>query len=98
MRSLLAQSDVVLNCSISEGGMPNSVVEALAAGRPVLASDIEGNRSLVVDGVTGLLFRDVTELEAKAERLAADRSLRERLGPARRQLVERRHTPRPEIA
>ena len=97
MKSLIGQSDVVLNCSISEGGMPNSVLEALAAGRPVLASDIEGNRSLVEDGVTGFLFRDVTELEANAERLAADRSLRERLGLAGRQLVERRYPPRREI-
>src|SRR2546429_289674 len=78
MRSLLAQSDVVLNCSISEGGMSNSVLEALAAGRPLLASDIDGNRSLVEDGVTGFLFRDTTELEAKAEQLAADRALLER--------------------
>ncbi|OLC65432.1 MAG: hypothetical protein AUG14_03235 [Candidatus Rokubacteria bacterium 13_1_20CM_2_68_19] len=97
MRSLLAQSDVVLNCSISEGGMSNSVLEALAAGRPVLASDIDGNRSLVEDGVTGFLFRDTTELEAKAEQLAADRALRERLGLAGRDLVERRYPPRREV-
>src|SRR5439155_19531757 len=97
LKLLIGQSDVVLNCSISEGGMPNSVLEALATGRPVLASDIEGNRSLVEDGVTGFLFRDVTELEANAERLAADRSLRERLGLAGRQLVERRYPPRREI-
>ena len=50
MASLLSQSDVVLNCSVSEGGMANSVLEALMAGRAVLASDIEGNRSLVDDG------------------------------------------------
>src|SRR5262249_28049667 len=61
MKSLISQSDVVLNCSLSEGGMPNSVLEALASGRPVLASDIDGNRSLVADGVTGFLFRDVAE-------------------------------------
>ncbi len=97
MRSLLDQADVVLNCSISEGGMPNSVVEALAAGRAVLASDIDGNRSLVEDGVTGFLFRDGAELEANAERLAADRALRQRLGAAGRQLVERRYPPHREI-
>jgi glycosyltransferase involved in cell wall biosynthesis len=47
MASLLGQADVVLNCSLSEGGMANSVLEALTCGRAVLAADIEGNRSLV---------------------------------------------------
>jgi glycosyltransferase involved in cell wall biosynthesis len=82
MRSLLAQSDVVLNCSRSEGGMSNAVLEALAVGRAVLVSDIEGNRSLVDDGVTGLTFCDAHELGAAAERLARDGALRTRLGAA----------------
>jgi glycosyltransferase involved in cell wall biosynthesis len=97
MGSLLAQSDVVLNGSFSEGGMANSVLEALAMGRPVLASDIEGNRSLVEDGVTGLLFRDESELEAKAERLVLDPGLRARLGAAGRERVERRYLAEDEI-
>ena len=98
MRSLLAVSDVVLNCSGSEGGMANSVLEAFATGRAVLASDIEGNRSLVQDGVTGLLFRDGPGLLAAAERLAGDPALRRRLGRSGRRLVEERYTPAREIA
>jgi glycosyltransferase involved in cell wall biosynthesis len=97
MRSLFDASDVVLNCSLSEGGMANSVLEALAMGRAVLASDIEGNRSLVEDGVTGLLFRDDAELLVKAERLAVDPGLRARLGAAGRSVVERRYPPEREI-
>ena len=89
MASLLSQSDVVLNCSLSEGGMANSVLEALAVGRAVLASDIEGNRSLVDDGVTGLLFRDEAEFATRAAQLASDPGLRERLGEAGRELVAR---------
>jgi glycosyltransferase involved in cell wall biosynthesis len=96
MRSLFAASDVVLNCSLSEGGMANSVLEALAMGRAVLASDIEGNRSLVEDGVTGLLFRDDDEFLVKAERLVADPDLRARLGAAGRRVVER-YPPEREI-
>jgi glycosyltransferase involved in cell wall biosynthesis len=91
MASLLSQSDVVLNCSLSEGGMANSVLEALAVGRAVLASDIEGNRSLVDDGVTGLLFRDEDELERRATELVHDPSLRDRLGLAGRELVARQY-------
>jgi glycosyltransferase involved in cell wall biosynthesis len=82
MASLLAQSDVVLNCSLSEGGMANSVLEALVCGRPVLAADIEGNRSLVAHDVSGLLFRTATDLEAMAERLVRDEGLRARLAAA----------------
>ena len=84
MSSLLAQSDVVMNCSVSEGGMANSVLEALLCGRAVLAADIEGNRSLITHDATGLLFRDAASLEALAERLAVDGDLRTRLGAAGR--------------
>lgn len=97
MASLLSQSDVVLNCSISEGGMANSILEALAMGRAVLASDIEGNRSLIEPGVTGLLFRDTTGLEACAEQLLVDSSLRARLGAAGREHVMRLYPPGREI-
>jgi glycosyltransferase involved in cell wall biosynthesis len=88
MAALLSLADVVLNCSISEGGMANSVLEALARGRAVLASDIDGNRALVEDGVTGLLFRDEREFQAQAERLIVDPALRARLGRAGRERVE----------
>jgi L-malate glycosyltransferase len=88
MRSLLEQVDVVVNASISEGGMANSVLEAMAMGRPVLASAIEGNRSLVEDGITGFLFRDQAELEERAEWLADDGGLRKRLGEAGRARLE----------
>jgi glycosyltransferase involved in cell wall biosynthesis len=97
MASLLAQADVVLNCSLSEGGMANSVLEALAVGRAVLAADIAGNRSLIEDEVTGLLFSDERELEARAERLAADPALRARLGAAGRRLVASRYPLEREI-
>jgi glycosyltransferase involved in cell wall biosynthesis len=90
MPALLDLSDVVLNCSLSEGGMANSVLEALALGRAVLASDIPGNRSLVEDGVTGLLFGTPEELAAKADRLLKDPDLRARLGQAGRERVSAR--------
>jgi glycosyltransferase involved in cell wall biosynthesis len=89
MASLLFRADAVLNCSISEGGMANAVLEALAFGRAVLASDIPGNRSLITPGVTGLLFRDEAEFEAEAEALIRDPALRDRLGRAGRAMVER---------
>jgi glycosyltransferase involved in cell wall biosynthesis len=87
MPAVLRAADVVLNCSESEGGMANSVLEALALGRAVLAADIAGNRSLIEDGVTGLLYATAAELAAGAERLLADPALRRRLGEAGRARV-----------
>ncbi len=89
MPSLIAQADVILNCSISEGGMANSVLEGMALGRPVLASDIRGNRALVAHEDTGLRFTTGEELTAGALRLARDASLRRRLGASGRARVTR---------
>ena len=97
MASLLGQADVMLNCSISEGGMANSVLEALACARAVLASDITGNRALIEDDVTGLLFDGPAALRAKAARLIGDPDLRARLGRAGRARVEREYPPAREL-
>jgi glycosyltransferase involved in cell wall biosynthesis len=86
--ALLAQADVVLNCSISEGGMANSVLEAMALGRAVLVSDIPGNGALVEHDVTGVRYATDDELERAALRLARDGTLRARLGANARARLE----------
>jgi len=53
--SLLKIFDVFVLPSLLEG-IPRCVMEAMAAGVPVIVSDIPGNRDLVVSGKTGLLF------------------------------------------
>jgi L-malate glycosyltransferase len=59
MRSVYRASDIAVNFSSSEG-LANSLMEAIAAGRPVLASDIAGNRWPILgedgDAPAGLLF------------------------------------------
>ena len=97
MAALFRVADVVMNASLSEGGMANSVLEGMAAGRPVVASDVDGNRSLVEDGVTGFLFEDGHELEKKAERLVSAPELRRQLGEAGRSAVHRLYPPEREI-
>jgi glycosyltransferase involved in cell wall biosynthesis len=97
MGSLLDQVDVVINSSLSEGGMANSILEAMSRGRPLLAADIEGNRSVIEDGVEGFLFRDGEEFAERAERLIRDPALRERLGAAGRAKVGRLYPPDREI-
>ena len=97
MASFLSQVDVVLNCSVSEGGMANSILEAHACSRAVLAADIPGNRSLIEHEVSGLLFRDEVELASMAERLVVDATLRARLGRAGHARVAAEFPPSREI-
>lgn len=97
MGSLLDQVDVVVNSSLSEGGMANSVLEAMARAKPVLAADIEGNRSVIEHGVDGLLYRTAEEFVREAERLVRDPALRARLGSAARARVTRLYPPEREL-
>lgn len=80
---LLAAADVVLLTSVSEG-IPLTLIEAMAAGRPIVSTDVGGVREVVEDGRTALLApaRDDAALADRIERLASDRALRERLGRA----------------
>lgn len=72
---------------------PLKPLEAMAYGKPVIASDVGGHRELITDGETGLLFRagDAKHLAACAASLLDDQELRVRLCAAARRHVETRH-------
>jgi len=72
-----------------EEGMPNTLLEAMAAGLPCAASDIPGTRGIVRDGRTGLLFPpgEGRALAAVLDRLLGSESLRSDLGRAARESV-----------
>jgi glycosyltransferase involved in cell wall biosynthesis len=80
----------VVACPSHREGFGLACAEAMAHGRPVVASAVGGLRDLVVDGETGLLIppRDVTALREALERLLADAALRGRLGAAARERVQ----------
>lgn len=88
MSDLYLAADVVLNTSLSEG-QPQAILEAMSLGRPVLVSDIPGNRALVTDGDDGFVYSDTEDFKEKAYRLLSDPDLRRRLGNRARQRVER---------
>jgi hypothetical protein len=80
MCSLLNTFDMFVFPSHNEG-FPNVLKEAMAAGVPVIASDIDCIRELVEDGVTGLLVRqgDPKLLSDAIDRLIIDKELLRRL-------------------
>lgn len=67
----MKRAAVVLNTSESEG-LANALLEAMACGRPILASNIPSNRGVIEEGVTGLLYRGEADFREKLARLLRD--------------------------
>jgi glycosyltransferase involved in cell wall biosynthesis len=95
--SLYRNADVfALACRVDgdgdRDGIPNVMVEAMAAGLPVVSTAVSGIPELVRDGENGLLVppEDPVALASALLRLAADASLRDRLAAAGRSTVSER--------
>lgn len=80
---LLSISDVVVLPSYREG-LPVSLQEALAMGKPVVTTDVPGCRETVDEGVNGFLVkvRDSSVVAEAVEKLLSDAALREQMGEA----------------
>lgn len=90
---LYAAADVFVLPSASEG-LSNSLLEAMSAGLPSLASAVGGTAQTLENGRTGLLFGrdDEAALKSAAVRLASDPELRARLGGAAREEAKARYS------
>jgi glycosyltransferase involved in cell wall biosynthesis len=87
----LYERAAIVACPSRREGFGVSCAEAMAYGRPVVASAVGGLLDLVVDGETGLHVppRDPAALRAALERLLGDPGLRARLGAAARERAAR---------
>ena len=92
-RPVYAAADVIALTSRHEG-LPYVLLEAMAAGRAVVATDAPGNRDAVVDGETGLLapVGDAAALGEQVLRLLGGPLLREDMAQRGRERAERRFT------
>lgn len=89
IRAVWAQADIAVLPSRGGEGVPMSLVEAAACGRPLIATDVPGCREIARPGVNGLLVPrdDPAALADAIETLAKDRAIRRHFGAASRELA-----------
>jgi glycosyltransferase involved in cell wall biosynthesis len=94
MHHVLAQAAVVTLPSFYKEGLPKVLLEAAAAGKPLVATDIPGCREIVLPGRNGELIppRDAPALAAAVGALLDSPALRARYGAAGRALAEAEFT------
>jgi len=91
VRPFIEQSTAIILPSYREG-LPRTLLEGAAMGRPLIGTDVPGCREVVRDGITGILCeaRNVDSLAAAMERLARPgHNERVRMGAQARAMVER---------
>lgn len=95
VRDLIRRSRAIVVPSLCFENAPMSILEAMAAGVPVIASRIGGIPEQVTDGVDGLLVEpgDAVGFSLAMKRLVDDPALADRLGVEARQTVARRFSP-----
>lgn len=94
--ALWRESHIAVLPSYYREGIPRSLLEAAACGRPIITTDMPGCREIAIDGLNGILVRpkDPGQLAEAIERLANDPAGRKRMGKAGRVLVESQFSER----
>ena len=86
VRELWRHADICILPATERQGLPRTLLEAAASGRPLIVSNVPGPRDFVRDGVEGLVvpLGDASRLAEALEQLARDPDLRVRMGQAAR--------------
>lgn len=92
MPEVYAKSHIVCLPSYYGEGLPKTLIEAAACGRPLVAADISGSREIVQDGLNGFLVpaKNVVALADALEKLIVSPQLRLQMGIFGRNLAENR--------
>jgi glycosyltransferase involved in cell wall biosynthesis len=90
---LLSVMDVLVLASLREG-FSNAILEAMAAMKPVVATNVGGNPEVIIDGVTGLIVppKDPHSMAQAILNLLQNEDLAQQMGEAGRRRVENHFT------
>lgn len=91
MPEQFANADIMCFPSYYREGVPKAVLDASAAGLPIITCDSVGCRDTVIEGVNGFKVspQSPAEIAARLETLILDKDLRERMGAQSRKIAER---------
>ncbi len=100
MPALYRQAAIVCLPTRYREGIPVTLLEAAACGKPLVATDMPGCREIIMPGENGFLVPPgvVSELAAALERLIVDSQLRSEFGLKGRRLVEKKFSDKKVIA
>jgi len=92
IRPYINESHIVVLLSLFGEGLPRALMEAMATGRAIMATDVPGNRETIVDGQNGFLLQpnDVNGFVAAVRHAVGHRDALEKMGAAGRQLAVER--------
>ncbi|WAC08568.1 MAG: glycosyltransferase [Thermodesulfobacteriota bacterium] len=98
VRELMRAADVLMNTSFHEG-MSGAILEAMAEGLPILASNAEGNLTLVQENINGFIFSvdDPQALTQRAIELACNPCLRKKMGEESKNLARQNYSEKKEL-
>jgi glycosyltransferase involved in cell wall biosynthesis len=90
MPALMRAADIIAYATREGEGIPRALLEGMACGKPVVATEVAGIPEAVIDGVTGFVVkpRDIAALADRLSILLVDDSLRRDLGLKARRHVE----------
>jgi glycosyltransferase involved in cell wall biosynthesis len=90
MPALMRAADIIAYATREGEGIPRALLEGMACGKPVVATEVAGIPEAVIDGVTGFLVkpRDIAALADRLSILLMDDPLRREMGLRARKHVE----------
>lgn len=91
---VIAAFDISVLASYASEGIPQFVLQSMAAGKPVIATEVGGIPEVVKDGVNGILVppRDPSAIAHAVKALGSDPVLARRMGEAGRAMAAREHS------